>query len=495
MNVGAGLAAWARHDPRRTAILFEGRRVSYGELDEQASRVAGALIARGVERGDRVAVHLPNIPEFVACYLGVLRAGAIAVSINPTVTSAEVSFLLNDSGARVCFTTQAGQQAVDRPSAPALEHVVICEGDGSPNLREWMAEARPAVAAAMNPGDSAAILYTSGTTGKPKGATLSHGNIESNSWATIHHCGYRPSDRLLLFLPLFHVFGQNFVVNSGLRAGSAVVLHRRYVQDEVLESITRDQITKFFGVPTIYINLLASGLAPKDLRGVAYEFSAAATLPDEIGARWESRFGRPIFEGYGLTETSPFACYNHDFARRPGTVGTAIENFELRIVDESGAEVEHGTWGEIVIRGPGVMKGYWQRAEDTARAIRDGWFFSGDVGTMDDDGYISIVDRVKDMINVSGFKVWPAEVEEAFYTHPAVLEAAVYGGPDPVRGERVLAAVTVRPGQKVSREELSSYLSARLAPYKRPEIIEIVGQLPKSATGKILKRELRELSR
>jgi long-chain acyl-CoA synthetase len=494
MNVGSALAGWARHDPDRSAILFEGRRLSYGALDDLAGRVAGALKERGVGPGDRVALHLPNIPEFVACYLGTLRAGAVAVSVNPSLTAAEVGFLLDDSEASVCFTTESGQEAVDHRNLAALQHVVVCEGEGQSTLDGWLRDARPGGATAMNPGDPAAILYTSGTTGKPKGATLTHGNIESNAWATVHHCGYRPEDRLLLFLPLFHVFGQNFLVNSGLRAGSAVVLHRRYVQDDVLESLKQDQVTKFFGVPTIYINLLAAGLDPEDLGQVGYEFSAAATLPDEIGARWEARFGRPIFEGYGLTETSPFACYNHDFARRPETVGTAIENFELRIVDESGFEVEHGRWGEIVIRGPGVMKGYWRRPEDTARAIRDGWFFSGDVGTMDDDGYVSLVDRVKDMINVSGFKVWPAEVEEAFYSHPAVLEAAVYGVADPVRGERVLAAVTVRPGQGVDGETLRDHLSRRLARYKLPEAVEIVDQLPKGATGKILKRELRERS-
>jgi long-chain acyl-CoA synthetase len=492
MNVSSALRGWARHDPDRPAILFEGRRLSYGALDDLASRVAGALLARGVGPGDRVALHLPNIPEFVACYLGTLRAGAVAVSVNPSLTAAEVGFLLEDSEARVCFTTERGQEAVDRQNLAALQHLVLCEGAGQSTLHEWLQRARPAGAAAMNPSDPAAILYTSGTTGKPKGATLTHGNIESNAWTTVHHCGYRPEDRLLLFLPLFHVFGQNFVVNSGLRAGSAVVLHRRYIQDEVLESVKQDQVTKFFGVPTIYISLLAAGLQPQDLGQVGYEFSAAATLPDEIGARWESRFGRPIFEGYGLTETSPFACYNHDFARRPETVGTAIENFELRIVDESGFEVEHGRWGEIVIRGPGVMQGYWRRPEDTARAIRDGWFFSGDVGTMDEDGYVSIVDRVKDMINVSGFKVWPAEVEEAFYSHPAVLEAAVYGVADTVRGERVLAAVTVRSGQGVDGQALIDHLSRRLARYKLPEAVEIVDQLPKGATGKILKRELRE---
>jgi long-chain acyl-CoA synthetase len=495
MNAIAPLTRWARYDPGRPAILFEGQQLTYGEVDDISARIGGALRARGVTRGDRVALHMPNIPEFVACYLGALRVGAVAVSINPSLTKAEVSFLLDDSGAKVCFTTDAGRAAVDDSAMPALQHVVICEGSGSPTLREWVQDAHPASATSMNPDDPAAILYTSGTTGRPKGATLTHGNIESNAWATAHHCGYRHDDRLMLILPLFHVFGQNFVVNSGLRAGAAVVLHRRYVQDEVLESLARDGVTKFFGVPTIYINLLAAGLSPEDLAGVGYEFSAAATLPVEIGNRWEARFGRSIFEGYGLTETSPFACYNHDFQRRPGTVGTAIENFEIRIVDESGSEeVELGRWGEIVIRGPGVMKGYWGRPEETARAIRDGWFFSGDVGTMDEDGYVSIVDRVKDMINVSGFKVWPAEVEEAFYRHPAVLEAAVYGVPDAVRGERVQAAVTLRPGHNADIEGLHAHLAQHLARYKLPEVVEVIDELPKGATGKILKRELRARS-
>lgn len=491
MNAGSGLTRWARHDPGRPAILFEGRELSYGELDGLAGRVSGALRARGVGRGDRVAVHLPNIPEFVACYLGIVRAGAVAVSVNPSLTKPEVTFLLEDSGARACFTTEAGREAIDRPALPALEHVVVCEGAGHPSLGDWIEATEPVPALAVDPGDPAVILYTSGTTGKPKGATLTHGNVESNSWATVHHCGYRPGDRLILFLPLFHVFGQNFVANAGLRAGAAIVLHRRYVQDAVLESIRRDEVTKFFAVPTIYISLLAAGLEPADLGPVGYEFSAAATLPAEIGARWESRFGRPIYEGYGLTETSPFACYNHDFARRPGTVGTAVENFELRIVDEFDQPAETGAWGEIVIRGPGVMQGYWKRPEETARALRGGWFHSGDVGTMDDDGYVTIVDRVKDMINVSGFKVWPAEVEAVFYTHPAVLEAAVYGVPDSVRGERVRAAVTLRAGQQASPEDLRSHLQRQVAAYKLPETIEIVQQLPKGATGKILKRELR----
>ena len=492
MNIASALTPWVRYDPGRSAIVFEGRHLSYGELDDLAGRVSAALQAHGIGRGDTVALHLPNIPEFIICYLGIVRTGAIAVSVNPSLTRPEVTFLLEDSGSRVCFTTEPGRERIDDSALPALEHVVVCEGAGQPSLDDWLRGMSPAAAAFMDPGDPAAILYTSGTTGKPKGATLTHGNVVSNTWSVVHHCGYKPGDRLILFLPLFHVFGQNFVTNAGLRAGAAIVLHRRFVPGQVLESVQRDEVTKFFAVPMIYINLLAAGITPGDLGNVGYEFSAASTLPDEIGARWQSQFGRPIFEGYGLTETSPLASYNHDFARKPGTVGTAIENFELRIVDDSDQPVGPGTWGEIVIRGPGVMKGYWKRAEDTTRALRGGWFHSGDMGAMDDDGYVSIVNRVKDMINVSGFKVWPAEVEEAFYSHPSVLEVAVYGVPDNVRGESAAAAVTLRPGSSASAGELLAHIQARIARYKLPETIDIVEQLPKGATGKILKRELRD---
>ena len=492
MNIASVLTPWARYDPGRPAIVFEGRQLSYGELDDLAGRVSAALRARGIGRGDTVALHLPNIPEFIICYLGIVRTGAIAVSINPSLTRLEVTFLLEDSGSRACFTTEPGRELIDDSALPVLEHVVVCEGVGRPSLNDWLRDMTPAAAVFMDPGDPAAILYTSGTTGKPKGATLTHANVVSNTWSVAHHCGYQRDDRLILFLPLFHVFGQNFVANAGLRAGAAIVLHRRFESGKVLESVQRDGVTKFFAVPMIYINLLAAGITPGDLGHIGYEFSAASTLPDEIGARWQSQFGRPIFEGYGLTETSPFASYNHDFARRPGTVGTAIENFEVRIVDDSDRPVEPGTWGEIVIRGPGVMKGYWKRAEETTRALRGGWFHSGDMGTMDDDGYVSIVDRVKDMINVSGFKVWPAEVEEAFYTHPSVLEVAVYGVPDDVRGESVAAAVMLRPGGSASAGELLAHIQARIARYKLPQTINIVEQLPKGATGKILKRELRD---
>jgi long-chain acyl-CoA synthetase len=441
-----------------------------------------------------VALYLPNIPDFAVCYLAALKAGAVAVSINAIFKADEVKFIVDDAGARVLFTTGELLDQVRRDGCPSLEHVVVVEGDaqGHPTLADWIARAAAGGRAAdLGRDEPAVLLYTSGTTGFPKGATLTHGNVVFNDYACAHHMGVRQTDRLLLFLPLFHVFGQNAIMNAAFAACATVVLHRRFVPDQVLDSIQRERATMFFAVPTIFINLLAMDLARWDLGSIRYEFSAAATMPQEISRRWTERFGRPVFEGYGLTECSPFACYNHDFRHKFGSVGTAVENVELKILDEDGQELPRGAWGEICIQGPGVMQGYWGRPDDTAAAIRGGWLRSGDIGTMDDEGYVFIVDRVKDMINVSGFKVWPAEVEQVLYRHPAVREAAIYGVSDPLKGEAVRASIVLRDGAAATGEEIVAFCRERMAVYKAPAAVEIVRELPKSATGKILKRVLR----
>jgi long-chain acyl-CoA synthetase len=493
MNVAQHVERAAAWFPDHPAILFEGRAVSYRELDTGAGRLARALIAHGVQRGDRVALYLPNIPEFAVCYLGALKAGAIAVSINAIFKADEVAFIVDDAGARVLFTTGDLLDQVRRDDCPSLEHVVVVEGDGRghPALADWLAAGAPARALDLDRDEPAVLLYTSGTTGVPKGATLSHGNVVFNDYACAHHMGVRQTDRLLCFLPLFHVFGQNAIMNAAFAACATVLLHRRFVPDQVLDSIQRERATMFFAVPTIFINLLAADLGRWDLSSIRYEFSAAATMPQEISRRWTERFGRPVYEGYGLTECSPFACYNHDFRHKFGSVGTAVENVELKILDADGHELPRGEWGEICINGPGVMKGYWGRAADTAAAIRGGWLRSGDIGTMDDEGYVFIVDRVKDMINVSGFKVWPAEVEQVLYRHPAVREAAIYGVADPVKGEAVKASIVLREGAAATVADVIAYCRERMAVYKAPAEVEFVAELPRSATGKILKRVLR----
>ena len=494
MNVAQHVERAAAWFPDRPAIVAEGRTLSYRELNDRANRLAHALRAHGVGRGDRVALYLPNIPAFAVCYQAALKVGAVAVSINAIFKSDEVKFIVDDSGARVLFTVGDLVSNVPHADCPALERLVVCEGDahGHATLEQWIAQgAAGGRALDLDRDEPAVLLYTSGTTGFPKGATLTHGNVTFNDYACAHHMGVRPTDRLLLFLPLFHVFGQNAVMNAAFAACATVVLHRRFVPDQVLDSIQRDRATMFFAVPTIFINLLAMDLARWDLASLRYDFSAAATMPQEISRRWTERFGRPVFEGYGLTECSPFACYNHDFRHKFGSVGTAVENTELKILDADGHELPRGEWGEICIQGPGVMKGYWGRPDDTAAAIRQGWLRSGDIGTMDDEGYVFIVDRVKDMINVSGFKVWPAEVEQVLYRHPAVREAAIYGVSDPVKGEAVRASIVLRDGAAVTGDDIIAFCRERMAVYKAPAAVELVRELPKSATGKILKRVLR----
>jgi long-chain acyl-CoA synthetase len=495
MNIAQNVERAAIFFPDKIAILFEGRHITYKELNQKANRLANAFAAHGIGKGDRVALYLPNIPEFAICYLAAVKVGAIAVSVNPMLKSEELTYLITDSGSLLLCTVGELLPNVITDDYPAVAHVLVCEGDsqGNPTMEEWVrAGSTDSRSVEMNPEDPAVLLYTSGTTGFPKGATLTHGNVVSNVWATTHHAGYKRDDRLPLFLPLFHVFGQNFIMNGAFNACATLVLYRRFIPDLVLDSIARDKVTHFFAVPTIYIGLLNMDLSKHDLTSLRYEFSAAATMPREISAQWTERFKRSIFEGYGLTECSPFAAYNHDFRHKFGSVGTPVENFEVKILDEADNEVPPGEWGEICIKGPGVMSGYWNRPEETAKALRNGWLHSGDTGAMDDEGYIFIVDRVKDMINVAGFKVWPAEVEQSLYRHPAVKEIAVYGVPDPEKGEKVKAAIVLKDGLTCTKEEILAFCNEKMANYKVPNSVTFVEELPKSATGKILKRILRD---
>jgi long-chain acyl-CoA synthetase len=495
MNIAEHVERAAARMPNHPAIWFEGKHVTYKTLNDCAAALADSLVRHGVQRGDRIALYLPNIPAFALAYLAGQKAGAIVVSINSIFKWEEVRYIVNDARPKVVFTTQDLLPNLPRPECPSVEHTVLCEG-GEPDeiaLEAWLVRGSPMFRTVnMTADDPAVLLYSSGTTGFPKGVTLTHNNLLTNTRTAAQCSGYRSSDKLACFLPLFHVFGQNYIMNGAFHAGATVMLFRRFVPDAVLDAIGRERITMLFGVPTIYITLLNTDLAKYDLSSIRYDFSAAATMPQEVAKRWTERFGRPVYEGYGLTECSPFAAYNHQHEHRFGAVGTAVEGFTLAIHDEADREVPRGEWGEIVIRGPGVMQGYWGKPQDTERALRNGWLHSGDIGKMDDDGYVYIVDRVKDMINVSGFKVWPAEVEHVLYRHPAVKEVAVYGAPDSLKGEQVRAAVVLKTDGSVLADTLAQLCRDHLAAYKIPEQVELVRELPKSATGKILKRVLRD---
>jgi long-chain acyl-CoA synthetase len=495
MNLSSYLARHAAAGPDRVAVRFEGQSITYGALDRDASRLASALQAKGIAAGDRVAVYLSNIPEFLTAYYAIQRLGAVAVTINAIFKTEEVRHLLDDSGAAAVFTTAELARYVPADCAALRLRAVV---DGTPPegwlaLADLLAAGSESFAAVeRNANDDAALLYSSGTTGVPKGVVLTQHNIHSNIAICAKCSDYRPGDRLLLFLPLFHVYGQNYIMNAAILAGATLVLFRRFVPEVVLKAIGDERVTHLFAVPTIYIGLLSMDLTAYDLSSIRYEMSAAATMPEEISRRWTDRFGRRVYEGYGLTECSPFACYNDLQEHRFGSVGRAVEGFTLKIFDELDRELPPGETGEIVIRGDGVMKGYWKRPDESEKTLRGGWLHSGDMGRMDEDGYVYIVDRVKDMINISGFKVWPAEVEKYLYKMPGIQEVAVYGIPDPNQGERVAVAAVPRKGMTVTSDEVIAYCRENIAAYKVPARVDIVAELPKSPSGKILKRVLRE---
>jgi long-chain acyl-CoA synthetase len=491
VNVAALLEAAARHAPDRPALLSGERRWTYAELDRDAGRVAAGLARLGLWPGERVCLHLGNRPEFVLAYYGCQKLGVTPVALNVTYVRDELAYIVRDSAAAAVLSGAPFAANLPAPAETPAVRVRVGTGDPGAVPFETLA-AEPALRAVdRDRDDVAAVLYTSATTGRPKGVMLTQANVVSNAYATAHHLRMTPEDRGLCALPLFHCFGQNFIMNALVTAGGTLVLQERFVPADFLAAIARHRVTILYAVPTMYILLLAADLGAHDLTSVRLSFSAAAMLPADVEQRWTAVTGLPISQGYGLTECSPFATYNHEHAHRPGSVGTPIENVEVRIVDEQDREVPDGTLGEIVIRGPNVMRGYLGKPEDTAQVLRGGWLHSGDVGYRDADGYFYVVDRVKDMINVAGFKVFPREVEEVMFEHPAVAEAAVLGHPDPVKGEVVRACVVLRPGQRATPEELIELCRGRMASYKVPSVVEFLPALPKSPTGKILKKDLR----
>ncbi len=497
MNIAHNLERAARHFPNKPAILFEGAEISYCQLEEAVNRTARGLTTLGVETGDHIALFLPNIPAFPIAYLAVEKLGAVVVSVNAMLTTGELDYVLADSGAKAIFTTEALWSVLEPLTGHRLPHdrVVICEGEitGLPTVTAFGASHLPNFRAREMDRDApAAILYTSGTTGRQKGAVLSHGNVISNLFTVNRYLRMAPADRVLITTPLFHVAAQNVMMNSGLNAAATLVLHRRFDVERCASAIEEHKVTLLMGVPTIYIALLNAGVKPEALSSVRLFKSAAATMPVEIARRWQETHGKTVYEGYGLTETSPAATFNHEYEYRVGSVGTPVEMVEMRVVDPDDREVPPGTWGEVVFKGPNVMLGYWNRPGETAEAMRNGWFHSGDIGYLDEDGYLYLVDRVKDMINCAGFKVWPREVEEVLYQHPAIQECAVAGVPDPIKGETAKAYIILRDRARIPEQELETYCRGQLAAYKVPRAFAFVDQLPKNAAGKVLKRVLRE---
>jgi long-chain acyl-CoA synthetase len=461
LNLAGNLTATARRHGTRAALALGDAELSYSELDAASARVAGMLRARGLLPGDRVGVMLPNVPEFAMAYYGVLRMGGVVVPMNPMLKPREVEHYITDSGAAV-----------------VLDDVAALPGDAVPDFDVVERDAS----------DTAVILYTSGTTGKPKGAELTHGNLVGNVEVMLDLLSISRDDVVLGALPLFHSFGQTCGLNLVVASGACLALLSRFLPGDVLDLVERRRVTVFEGVPTMYAALLNHSERDRhDVSSLRVCVSGGAALPLEVLHGFETAFGCVVLEGYGLSETSPVASFNRaDGGRKPGSIGTPVDGVEMKLLDASAEGV-----GEIAIRGHNVMKGYWRDPQATAAAIdAGGWFRTGDLARVDEDGCYFIVDRKKELIIRGGYNVYPREIEEVIYEHPAVREAAVVGIPHPELGEEIGAAVALKEGADVDAADVREFVKAQVAAYKYPRHLWFVDELPKGSTGKILKRAI-----
>ena len=488
-NLADLLSRSAAEHPDSVAIKLDDRELSYAALDDAAARAAGLLVAKGVRPGDRVGIMLPNVPDFAICYYGALRAGAAVVTMNGLLKEREVAFHLGDSGAKILLAWHAfadAARAGARRRAPSA-----CSWNPAGSRRcSRAASRRRGHRAPLD--DTAVILYTSGTTGTPKGAELTHDNLLRNVEVTVDLFGLAERCVTLGALPFFHAFGQTCALNATIAVGGCLTLIPRFDAGKALEVLERDRVTVFEGVPTMYSAMLHDPPADAtDTSALEVCVSGGAAMPVEVMRAFEQKFGCEILEGYGLSETSPVASFNRLDGRKPGSIGLPVDGVEMRIIDDDGAEVPQGEIGEVAIRGHNVMKGYWKLAAATAAAIdADGWFKTGDIARIDEDGYFFIVDRKKDLVIRGGYNVYPREIEEVLYEHPQVREAAVIGVPHEELGEEVGAAVALKPGAETTPGELREFVKERVAAYKYPRHVWLVDELPKGPTGKILKREI-----
>ncbi len=490
MNLASILTESSASRGSRVAVKLDESEVSYAQLDEASARVADLLSQRGLEQGDRVGLMLPNVPYFPICYFGVLRAGGVVVPMNVLLKRREVSFYLEDSGARLMFAWEGfAEEAQAGADETGAQCIVVTPGA----FEEELSRHEPASEVAETADDdTAVILYTSGTTGTPKGAELTHSNLRRNADVAQTLFDLGDESVVLGALPLFHSFGQTCAMNATIAGGGTLTLIPRFDPAKALEIIERDEVDVFEGVPTMYGAMLH---LPEDERrdtsSLQFCASGGSAMPVELLRGFEDAFGCKVMEGYGLSESSPVASFNHrDRERKPGSIGTPIDGVEMMVVDEDDREVGPGEVGEIVIRGHNVMKGYWQRQDATDEVLRDGWLHTGDMAKVDDDGYFFIVDRKKDMIIRGGYNVYPREIEEVLYEHPAVREAAVIAVEDEQLGEEVGAAVALKDGEHADAEALKEHVKRHVAAYKYPRRIWFVEDLPKGPTGKILKREI-----
>lgn len=491
-NLALNLVGTARRIPDRMAAIAEDAALTYAELDAAASRLATFLHREGIGVGDRVGVMLPNTPAAPIAYYGIWGLGGVAVPMNPLMQAREVTFYLSNTGAKALIGTPEFADAATQGAANAGAKVWLVDDTEVARLTDGLPEFGEPVE--CNASDTAVVLHTSGTTGTPKGAELTHGSLGCNQDVVVRRLlKLTDDDVVLACLPLFHVFGMTCAMNAAVAAGAGLSLMARFHPATAIERIRRDRVTVLEAVPTMYTALLSvadqfSSDATASLRTCV---SGGAALPVAVLNDFEKTFDAVVLEGYGLSETSPATTFNHpDAERRPGSIGTPIEGVQVRLVDENGHEVPTGSPGEIQVKGPNVMKGYWNLPEATEAAIKDGWFSTGDIAVVDEDGYYWIVDRKKDLIIRGGYNVYPREIEEVLHEHPAVAQVAVIGIPHDSLGEEVGAAVVLKAGAAAAAEELRQFVKARVAAYKYPRRIWFVDSLPTGPTGKLLRREV-----
>lgn len=520
LNLASIVSHHARQTPDKEAVIWNDVRMTYAQLDALSNRVANALTEMGVGHDDKVALVCPNLPQFPIVYYGIMKAGAVVVPLNCLFRSREFVYHLTDSDAKAVFVFEGTDElpmaatvkdAFDQ--VPACERLIVLTKDlmGKSPFAEHETltqitfdKSEKFETCATRPDDTCTILYTSGTTGQPKGAELTHANIYMNAAAAysmhLPAVDFTNGEQLtcLITLPLFHTTGQTVQMNASMYGGMRVVLLPRFEPGATLEAMAKEKANFWVGVPTMYWAILkyidetgydASPIA----ESLIVPTSGGAPMPVELIEKFKKVFGIRMCEGYGLTETAPLACFNHlERPSKPGTVGQPLMGTEIKCFDDDDKEVPRGSRGEVVIRGHNIMKGYYKRPEATAQAFRNGWFHTGDIGVMDEDGYLAIVDRKKDMILRGGYNVYPRELEEVMITHPAVSLCAVIGVPDERLGEEVKAFVVLKQGVEMTERELIDWCKTQFAANKYPRYIEFRENLPIGGTGKIFKRALRE---
>ncbi|WP_050614252.1 fatty acid--CoA ligase family protein [Bacillus testis] len=511
MNLSSQLHQTALDNRDKAAFYFMDQHKTYAELDAAVTMFASGLTKLGIAKGDHIALITGNSPHFLIGFFGALRAGATVIPINPIYTADEISFILMNGDVKAVITLDVLAPLMEgiHKHLTTVEHYILCETGKAPehfdasklgiypklhgfdtvlgmgNLQFDEPE--------LDLDDVAVILYTSGTTGKPKGAMLTHHNLYRNAKDVGDYLKINSDDRVITTLPMFHVFCLTVCMNAPLMSGGTIIIIPKFSPKEIYRVAKAYEATIFAGVPTMYNFLLQYNGDTDDFKSLRLCISGGASMPVALLKAFEQKFNVIISEGYGLSEASPVTCFNPlDRPRKAGSIGTSILNVKNKVVDEMGEELPVGAVGELVVQGSNVMKGYYKMPEETAAAIKDGWLYTGDLARMDEDGYLYIVDRKKDLIIVGGYNVYPREVEEVLFSHPGIVEAAVLGVPDPDQGEAVHAFI-VRSDDSLTEQQVLAYCKEHLAKYKWPTMIEFLEELPKNTTGKILRRALKEI--